>query len=280
MRYLLLVLILALSGEVAAKSIDFATAMKKGQYYYNVNNFRAAIKYFKIAVSLEPDNPDPYYNAGAVAKTAGDCKNVLLFFPGYIYLVGGGTSKDVRLARSAIRQCARDAGKLVLNSNKPGLKVYVNGILVGETPISGLWLAPGRYTVEVIDENYYPFNQEVKIRRRETVQLDAVMKARTFYGYLNVKTEPVKSGVKVYVDGKYVGKTPLKRYRLVTGEHLVVLRARGYDEWQRYVEILKNREFTLEATLYRPISGQLHESKKKVSIPPQYEKVWKEFEDK
>jgi hypothetical protein len=52
----------------------------------------------------------------------------------------------------------------------------------------------------------------------------------------------------IYVDDKFVGHAPAK-LKLAAGSHIVVLKAAGFAEWKRTLEILKDSQVTLKPVL-------------------------------
>ncbi len=282
MKYIMVILLVfGVLSEARAQSADIY--LRKGARYARYGNFERALKYFEKAIKIEPDNPAAYYNAGSVAASVGNCKKVLLYMKGFLFLAEdmglGGDS--VKKAESKYKKCSRikEIGKITITTPKPGLKVFIDGSIIGRTPINELPLVEGSYTIEIRDPNFEPLMQEFNVEKGESNTLTLYPKAKIFYGYLNVSTDPVAKGVEVYVDGKFIGKTPLEKYRLTTGKHLVLLKMKGFDPWKRYVEIKKEDTTYVEATLYRPYET-VKGHKALQNIPPQYFKIWKELETK
>jgi hypothetical protein len=52
------------------------------------------------------------------------------------------------------------------------------------------------------------------------------------------------------VDDKFVGNAPSK-LKLAAGNHIVVMKAAGFAEWKRALEILKDSQVTLKPVLDR-----------------------------
>lgn len=71
------------------------------------------------------------------------------------------------------------------------------------------------------------------------------------YGRLAVTSEP--SGAKVYLDGDYVGVTPLLIGGIVTGvpagKHTILLQAPGYCDWEGTVYVIAGKTTTVEVIL-------------------------------
>jgi hypothetical protein len=52
------------------------------------------------------------------------------------------------------------------------------------------------------------------------------------------------------VDEKFIGNAPAK-LKLAAGSHIVVMKAAGFAEWKRTLEILKDSQVTLKPVLDR-----------------------------
>ena len=65
-------------------------------------------------------------------------------------------------------------------------------------------------------------------------------------GTVAITSDP--DGAEIYVDEKFVGNTPAK-LKLTEGGHVMVLRAVGFIEWKRTLEVLKGSQVTLKPVL-------------------------------
>ena len=242
-----------------AKELSYSAAIRKAIYFARVRNYKRALKYFKLAVQADPNSIDPYFNAGNIARHFNDCHDELLYFQGFIYLSSteGSADSDLKSANAAVKRCKRNpkTGYLTIITETPGLDVLVNGALVGRTPLKKLALMEGDYTYEIQNPLFKPFSAQVKIQAKQTTEEHPALVKKDFYGWLQISTTP-KSGVEVFLNDKAIGKTPLKKLRLKTGKYLVKLKMKGYDMWQRYVEVNKDLTTQLDARLYKPVKPQ------------------------
>jgi serine protease Do len=65
-------------------------------------------------------------------------------------------------------------------------------------------------------------------------------------GAVTISSEPARA--EIYVDGKFVGNTP-STFKLTMGTHSIEIESPGKQPWQRELEVLKDSEVTLHATL-------------------------------
>ena len=68
------------------------------------------------------------------------------------------------------------------------------------------------------------------------------------FGTVAITSDP--DDAEIYVDEKFVGNAPAK-LKLAAGSHNMVLKAAGFAEWKRTLEILKDSQVTLKPVLER-----------------------------
>ncbi|MBW6394585.1 PEGA domain-containing protein [Thermus sp. SYSU G05001] len=123
-------------------------------------------------------------------------------------------------------------GTLAVTSSPSGAEVYVNGALRGRTPLR-LVLEEGTYQVELKAPGYEPYRATVRVERGRETRVSATLRPiRTGELYLEARPE----GAEVYIDGRLMGRAPL-RMTLEAGLHEVRVLAPGYGEYRAQVEV-------------------------------------------
>jgi len=135
-------------------------------------------------------------------------------------------------------------GTLKISSEPSGAKVYVEGNYKGKTPII-LNLPPGTHEIEIIKEGYKKYTTKVALNPEEKKALSVTLTPA--YGFLTVYSSP--SNAEVYIDGNYVGDTPLENYKLSTGEHIIKIKKEGYQDYNKTITINPAEIMKLEVTL-------------------------------
>ena len=133
---------------------------------------------------------------------------------------------------------------LKITSDPSEASVYVDGDYEGITPLT-LSLSTGTHTVKLSKSDYEDYTTSVTLNPGESKTISATLTPA--FGYLSVDSSP--SGAKVYIDGSYVGDTPLKDYKLSTGEHEVKVVKDGYEEFTKMVTINSGETASVEAGL-------------------------------
>jgi hypothetical protein len=70
------------------------------------------------------------------------------------------------------------------------------------------------------------------------IEEDSPGEVVTFVPVGEVTIEASIANADVYVDGKFVGSSPLNRYKLTAGDHEIEVRAAGYVSWTRTLTVI------------------------------------------
>jgi formylglycine-generating enzyme required for sulfatase activity len=98
----------------------------------------------------------------------------------------------------------------------------------------GYLALPGAYRLVAERDGYQRLAREVKITDATNQRLSLALVKLP--GYLSVETTGV-AGATVLADGEIKGRTPLAGVELAAGDHAIVVRAEGYAEFSRTVQI-------------------------------------------
>ena len=110
-----------------------------------------------------------------------------------------------------------------INSNPPGASIRINGNFIGKSPISAK-LDEGSYEIALSKKDYY--EKEISVVLKESEKRGIKLDLRHHVGAVRITSNP--AGADMFLDGKRKGKTPLKISNVVTGNHLVEVRKKGY----------------------------------------------------
>lgn len=132
-----------------------------------------------------------------------------------------------------------------VTTTPPGATLQIDGAKAGTTPWTAT-VTPGSHKLTVTLRGYKSAKDTVKVKRGETVTRDFTLEPERVKWTL----ESVPSGAAVTVDGKAAGKTPL-RDTIAIGEHLLVLKADGYEPLELKVQVPPDsppvkQQYTLE----------------------------------
>ena len=145
-------------------------------------------------------------------------------------------------------------GTVLVQSDPPGVEVYVDGRRHGVTP-RPIPLVVGTHSFRLAMEGYREKTFETEVVADSTVEIP-VAKLQKVFGGMVVRSDP--PGAEVYVDQEATsrGTTP-RRLVLTPGGHILLLRMEGHAEERKRLAVVADRTDTLEFVL-APLLGRLH----------------------
>ena len=79
---------------VTKRPISFEAHKSLGSLYLQKNLKEKALEEFKMAVEIEPEDPEPYYEIGRIYYERNETKKAAFYFDKYLYL--GGEEEKVK----------------------------------------------------------------------------------------------------------------------------------------------------------------------------------------
>ncbi len=143
------------------------------------------------------------------------------------------TRREVEGMSSGSGSPSRDSAKIVFTSN-PWAKVFVDGRLVGETPLAQpISLVQGKHSITFSNPSFDPILKSIEVlpERDQVVSADFMANA----GFLLCAVQP---WAEVYVDEQYKDTTPLNRpIILSTGSHRVRFHNNAFKDTMQEITI-------------------------------------------
>lgn len=167
-------------------------------------------------------------------------------------------------ARTEPSPPAAARGRLIVQSSPARAGVTVNGDWRGRTPLTLDDLPFGHYTVRVVQPGFTVANEQVTLSRTQPARTLSFALRRTarpeprapaidtvsseqLTGVLYVDSRP--RGAQVFVDGRLVGRTPLKVPEVRIGSHVVRLELLGHARWSTSTTIVAGQEARVTGSL-------------------------------
>jgi len=144
----------------------------------------------------------------------------------------------------------RPRGALKVQSLVPNAEVFFDGSSLGRAPIDRNDLDPGKHYVVVHKDGFTDFKREIILIENQTMTLVADLSAT---GSLRVLSSP--EGAEVKIDGELIGKTPVQRDAVSSGDHIVEFKMKGFFDHKETMKIEGGREKVFSVDLKALPSG-------------------------
>ncbi len=227
-------------------------ALAKAQNALRTRSYHVALKYLKKAMKLS-NQPmaDDHFNLVLVAGRLNQCSDVLIHTQAFARLAPKDKEGITEL-NVIVDKCLdgrTDIATLHIDGIQKDAKVTINGILMSTGPLESTRLLPGTYDLNFVLSEHVSQSQKVVLGKSASETLTIVLDKITYYGTLNVITNP--AGVQISIDGVSKGQTPLEAMKLAVGKHFVELSLPGYDRFIRNVHISRDQVYDFDAILER-----------------------------
>lgn len=150
----------------------------------------------------------------------------------------------------ALEREAPQTGSILVAGDVSGAAIYIDGEPRGATPNVVEGIPAGEHVVEVRpnDPGMQPFRQTVRVIAGERLVVNPTLRpAPPQGGSLRVLANV--PGAIVSLDGEVLGEAPAAAQDVAPGEHIVEVRAEGYQTAQRTVTIEAGQQRVISVTL-------------------------------
>ena len=144
----------------------------------------------------------------------------------------------------------RPRASLKVQSQVPNAEVFVDGSSLGRAPIDRNDLDPGKHYIVVHKDGFTDFKREVVLLENQAITMVADLAAT---GSLRVLSSP--EGADVKIDGELIGKTPVQRDAVSSGDHIVEFKLKGFFDHKETMKIEGGREKVFSVDLKALPSG-------------------------
>ncbi len=147
-------------------------------------------------------------------------------------------------------------GTLDVYTDPPGADVYVDGVLIGKSPIVGVSVSAGSHNVTVVLEGYRKRSFIVSVEPESRYTLNVALKP--YRPRIEVFSEP--ENAYLYINGSFVAVTPAN-ITLDPGTYVIELVKPGYYRWNTTITLIGQVTITIRARLQpMPVPVRIHVS--------------------
>ena len=144
----------------------------------------------------------------------------------------------------------RPRSTLKVQSQVPNAEVFLDGSSLGRAPVDRNDLDPGKHYVVVHKDGFTDFKREIMLIENQTVTLVADLSAS---GGVRVLSTP--DGAEVKIDGELIGRTPVQRDTIPSGDHIIQFKLPGYFDHKETIKVEGGREKVFSVDLKPLPSG-------------------------
>ena len=144
----------------------------------------------------------------------------------------------------------RPRATLKVQSQVPNAEVFVDGSSLGRAPIDRNDLDPGKHYIVVHKDGFTDFKREVVLLENQSITMVADLSAT---GSVRILSSP--EGADVKIDGELIGKTPVQRDAVSSGDHIVEFKLKGFFDHKETMKIEGGREKVFSVDLKALPSG-------------------------
>ena len=144
-------------------------------------------------------------------------------------------------------------GRLTLDTQPAVATLFIDGDLVGQTPLADRAVEAGEHELRIEAERYKPLTRTLSVTGRNVQQrLSLILEPA--WADVSIATEP--AGATLFVDGEPLGKTPAT-FEIPEGERLLALELPGYTTWERALDLEAGVSVDLDTLTLTPATGVL-----------------------
>ncbi len=212
-----------------------------------------------FAINSIPPGADVYFDstyAGetpvtvAVPATGTPSHAISISLPGYelwTTTINENPRPGQTITVTATLSSSASVGQIQVTSNPSGATVILDRTQSKMTPAYFSNIPVGSHEISVSLAGYQTHYTSVNVERGQSAAINVLFTPPVSTGTLSVSSSP--GGAAVYVDGIYHGLTPATIGNLAPGQHTVLLRKAGYQDWQGPANIQAGTITTLSPVL-------------------------------
>ncbi len=133
-------------------------------------------------------------------------------------------------------------GQISIKTEPSDANVIINNSLAGNSPLENYLITVGKHQLRIEKAGFKSLDTVINVNENLLKNFNFYLAKDPNYkgsGSLSVKTVPV--GAAVYINEKWVGKTPYENRGLPAGKYHLAIRQNGYEDYTEHVKIILNK---------------------------------------
>lgn len=142
-------------------------------------------------------------------------------------------------------------GRLDVSSQPDGARVFVDGELIGTTPLAGEPIAAGQHRLRLDKQRYLQVEQDLLIKGRN-IQQQLVVSLEPAWAEVRIDSEPQDASI--LVDGEVVGRTPAN-VEILQGDRQLIVQKEAWSDWRKDLVIMAGEDLDLGKITLQAAAG-------------------------
>jgi PEGA domain len=234
----------------AANRQEARDRYEKGVKLYKEGDYASALAEFKAAYQAMP-TWEVLYNIGLSERRLFRYGQAVKSLNRFLEEGGKKVPKDRRESVEKELEQISDLTALVTVKVDNGMKISVDGEVVGNSPLEPILIGPGRHTFKAEHEGMSSDEKTLEIVSRTKAEVNLVPLARSDSAPGELVFESTPTGAIITVDGRLAGITPTK-LQVAPGGHEVLADADNYATTRQEVVVAAGQSRKVVITLERP----------------------------
>jgi len=147
-------------------------------------------------------------------------------------------------------------GRIIVNSQPQGAKVYLDNVYKGTTPLNIDRVTFGQHQIRLVKTGYQDWSNYVSVSPSRTTTVSADLVPLPAYGLISVYCN--QGNAKIYLDGSYKKRTSANKVveirNVRKGYHELLITKDGYEDWISTIMVATNQARMVSAYLVPEIS--------------------------
>lgn len=140
---------------------------------------------------------------------------------------------------------SKTMGGAYITSYPVGAAVKLDGEDAGTTPCLIGKVTVGQHTIKLSLPGYHHLFTNIEIKENELKDFN--FRLKPMYGSISINTQP--SGADVFLNGKYIGRSPRRIEDLLAVNHWVRINQSGYQKWEKEIQLEADQTTSVEVKL-------------------------------
>ncbi len=127
-----------------------------------------------------------------------------------------------------------EMGELSVYSDPPDADIYIDGEYIGISPIRSFYIESGNYSIRIMAPDHIVYKKDITVKSGKLTTVNSQLKRKI--ATMNIDSNP--PGASVFLDGLYVGITPLEIDDMKPGKQKLILRLEGFEEHTKEIDFI------------------------------------------